>query len=186
MLDQFTLAPLVDEDSPVRELLETGQRHVSRDRLLEETALLFPIFRHQRQARFERCRRGTQRTQLASIEVENALLAPIGSEQNPRKLGAAGTDQSRKPEHLPGTDIERNAVQRRCMPTGGVAKRGYALDRQHRTAHRGMTRTPHELDVASHHETNQVLDFCVLDGAARDEAAVPQHREAVADLPHLL
>ena len=132
---------------------EVRQRDVLPDRAAHQQPLILARLGQHRDPGAHRVAWLAHPERLA-VEVHRAGVEPVGAEDRPRDLGAAGADQSGEPEDLAGVDVERDVLE------GALPRRAP-----------GRRARPRLRPAAS--ALDRMLDHHVAADHRRDEAVAP-------------
>src|SRR3954454_15822270 len=180
LVDDRALALLVD-DPEARDLVDVRDRGVLADRQLEQQAEVLAVLGQQPEPGPHRAA-GVAAAHPLAVDDDLTAVNRVGAEDRAQELAATRAQQARDADDLPGAHLEGNAVPthrrgaNRLEPAHGEA----------RLADRAVRRGVQRLDLAAHHRGDQRVLVEVAHRLARDEAAVAQDRDPVADLEHLL
>src|SRR3954447_24983164 len=176
LVDDAALALAVDDPEP-RDLVEVRERRVLADRQLEQQPEALAVLGQEPEAGAHRAAR-VAGAHDGAVDLDLAALHGVGAEDRPQELAAAGAEQAGDADDLAGAHLE---VDGRHRPD-----RLQAAHRQPRRADRPARGRIERLDLAADHRGDERVLVEVAHRPARDQAAVAEHRDAVADLEHLL
>src|SRR3954452_561157 len=176
LIDDRALALLVD-DPEARDLVDVSDRGVLADRQLEQQAEVLAVLGQQPEPGPHRAA-GVAAAHPLAVDLDLAAVDRVGAEDRAQELAATRAQQPRDAADLAGAPLE---VDRRRR-----TRRLQAADGEPRLADRAVRRRIQRLDLAAHHRGDQRVLVEVAHRLARDEAAVAQDGDPVADLEHLL
>ena len=127
-----------------------------------------------------------ERRDLPAVDVDDAFVIGVGTEDHPGKFGPAGPHKAGKADNLAGSDLDRHVAQHGGVWVVGVATTGDALHLEHDLARLAGERFSQELDVAPDHQPDNVVDCDLRHIAARDVPAVAEDGVAITDRLHFV